>query len=170
MSARACALIAAVVALVAATTTLLPWVSLEDRGLPMRWSGLGFYLGEDIGTVPAIVPLGWAVVVVAFEALVVLGFTLFARGVQGQLAIRWLFFGLAALATAVLVVLLIAIAVPSMLYGNLFTDLGAFAGVDGLAGGRDVLVLPTIVGAGLLLVVVAVVAGVGFVRTRRVEV
>ena len=58
MSTRACALLAVVPAFVAAALALLPWVSLEDRGIPMRWSGLAFYLGDDIGTVPAIVPLG----------------------------------------------------------------------------------------------------------------
>ncbi len=162
MSTRACALLAVVPAFVAAALALLPWVSLEDRGIPMRWSGLGFYLGDDIGTVPAIVPLGWAVVVVAFESLFVLGLVLFATGGQWQSAIRWAFFGLASLAAAIVVMLILAVAVPSMVYGNLFTDLGAFAGVDGLTGGRDVLVLPTILGALFWLVVVAVVAGFGF--------
>ncbi|HNP58027.1 MAG TPA: hypothetical protein PK331_16100 [Gordonia sp. (in: high G+C Gram-positive bacteria)] len=162
MSIRTCALLAVVPALIAAAMALLPWVSLEDRGVPMRWSGLGFYLGDDIGTIPAIVPLGWAVVVVAFEALSVLGLALFATGGQWQSAIRWFFFGLAALAAAVVVMLLVAVAVPSMVYGNLFTDLGAFAGVDDLVGGRDVLVLPTILGAVFWLVVVAVAAGIGF--------
>ena len=92
MSIRTCALLAVVPALIAAAMALLPWVSLEDRGVPMRWSGLGFYLGDDIGTIPAIVPLGWAVVVVAFEALSVLGLALFATGGQWQSAIRWFFF------------------------------------------------------------------------------
>ncbi|GAB09863.1 hypothetical protein GOARA_048_00650 [Gordonia araii NBRC 100433] len=168
MSTRGFALAAAVSSLIAAAMTLLPWVSLEERGLPMRWAGLGFYYGDDIGSVPAIQPLGWVVVVVALEALTLLGFQLFVPGgtpLAG--AARWLFAGLAGLATVAAVLMAVAIAVPSLLYGNLFAELAAYAGADVINEGRDVVAVPTLIGVAFWLVVTAVVAGLGFVRSSR---
>jgi len=168
VTSRALALAATLSALLAGALTLLPWVSLEARGLPMRWAGLGLYYGDDVGVVPSIQPLGWAVVVVTLEALLVLGFELFAPGPAGVLR-RWLFLGLAGLAVAVAVLVVVVVAVPGLLYGNALEDLGEFAGAGAVDGGRDVLVLPTLIGVLCWLVVTAVIAGLGFVRASGPE-
>jgi len=154
---RVLAVLAAVAALIAGALALLPWVSLSDRGLPMSWAGLGFYYGDDVGVTPSIQPLGWAVIVVVIEALTVLGFELFATGEAAAIK-RWLYLGLAGLSTVVAVLVVVIIAVPSLLYGNALTELGEFAGAGTVVGGRDVLVLPTLVGVLLWLVVTAAAA------------
>ena len=163
MKPRGYAVIAAIAALVASAMTLLPWVSLDDRGLPMSWSGLGFYYGDDIGVVPSIQPLGWAVVFVAMEALVLVGFELFATG-QIVAVRRWLYLALGGLSAAVAVVIAVAIAIPALLYGSALERLGDFAGAEGdaIVGGRDVLNMPTLVGVVLWLAISAVTAGLGW--------
>ncbi|WP_231969101.1 MULTISPECIES: hypothetical protein [unclassified Mycobacterium] len=38
--------VAVVAAIAAAALTLLPWIDLDHLGLPLRWNGLGVYIGE----------------------------------------------------------------------------------------------------------------------------
>lgn len=165
MKPRAAALLAAVAALIAAVMTALPWVSLESAGLPMSWAGLGFHYGEYLmPSVPSIVPLGWAVVFVAFEAFVALGVALFSGPAQAQLR-RWLFLGLAGLAAAVAVVLVVAVLVPQMLYGDMPGHLAdAVGGIERseVHMGRDVLKVPAILGTAFWLLVCSGVALLGF--------
>ena len=68
MTSRALALAATLSALLAGALTLLPWVSLEARGLPMRWAGLGLYYGDDVGVVPSIQPFSEVLDSVAYRA------------------------------------------------------------------------------------------------------
>ncbi|MFT4199929.1 hypothetical protein [Gordonia sp. (in: high G+C Gram-positive bacteria)] len=168
MKTRGYALGAAIAALIAGGMTLLPWVSLEDRGLPMKWAGLGIYYGDDIGMAPpSINPLGWAVVVVAVEALVLLGVELF--GGQAQTALkRWLYLALAGLSAAVAALMVVVLAAPSILYGGILGHLGKFVGEEDVQGGRDVLNVSTLSGVILWLVVAALVALFGFRATSRV--
>lgn len=39
--------VAVVAAIASAALTLLPWVDVSRLGLPIRWNGLGVYVGED---------------------------------------------------------------------------------------------------------------------------
>lgn len=66
--------VAVVAAIASAALTLLPWVDVTRLGLPIRWNGLGIYIGEDsedyghllagmVNSVP-----GWIVVVASLAA------------------------------------------------------------------------------------------------------
>lgn len=172
MRSRGFALAAAVTAFVAGAMTLLPWVSLEGRGLPMSWSGLGFYYGAElVPDTPSINPLGWAVVFVVFEALVLLGFELFATGEAAALK-RWLYLGLASLAGVLAVALVVAVLVPSMVYGSMPDHLAAAVGdieTAEITLGRGVLGVPAILGTAFWLALTAVVALRGFRAAGRVD-
>ena len=39
--------VAVVAAIASAALTLLPWIDVSHLGLPIRWNGLGIYIGED---------------------------------------------------------------------------------------------------------------------------
>ena len=114
--------------------TLQPWVSLEDRGVPMRWSGLGGSISATTSA-PSLQSCRGQSAAVLGKALSVLGLALSATGGQWQSAIRW-FFGLAAPAAAVVVML------PSPWLSCRWctatcSPTRRFAGVDDLVGGRD---------------------------------
>lgn len=173
MKARGYALAATIAAFVATLLTLLPWVSLEGRGVPMSWSGLGVFYGDDlVPSLPSINPLGWAVVFVLFEALVVLGIELFAAE-QAAAFKRWLYLGLAGLSAAVALVLVVAVVVPQLLYGSMPDQLAeAVGGVDGgqITMGRGVLEVPSILGTAFWLLLTAIVAVLGFRAASREDV
>lgn len=46
MRAKAIEIVAVVAAVASATMTLLPWVDVSPLGLPLRWNGLGIFIGE----------------------------------------------------------------------------------------------------------------------------
>lgn len=46
MRAKPIEIVAVVAAAASAAMTLLPWVDVSPLGLPMRWNGLGIYIGE----------------------------------------------------------------------------------------------------------------------------
>ncbi|BBY02174.1 hypothetical protein MSEO_26730 [Mycobacterium seoulense] len=46
MRAKAIDIVAVVAAIASAGLTLLPWIDVSPLGLPMRWNGLGIYIGE----------------------------------------------------------------------------------------------------------------------------
>lgn len=46
MRAKGIEIVAVVAAIASAAITLLPWVDLSPLGLPIRWNGLGIYMGE----------------------------------------------------------------------------------------------------------------------------
>ncbi|MFT3901411.1 MAG: hypothetical protein QM728_14350 [Gordonia sp. (in: high G+C Gram-positive bacteria)] len=158
------ALWAAVTALIAGGMSALPWVSMSKLGAPVSWAGLGFYYGEISEVRASIVPLGWVVVFVAFEALTLLGVELFAAGNPRVEAVKkWLYVALSGLAAAVAVLMMVIVIAPSLLYGNAFAELAAQVDApapDGL--GRNVLVLPAILGVFFWLAVTSAIAVGGF--------
>lgn len=81
--------VAVAAAIASAALTLLPWVDVSRLGLPIRWNGLGIYIGEDretyghllagmVNSVPGwivlIASLAAAVAVIASARVRVLGF------------------------------------------------------------------------------------------------
>jgi hypothetical protein len=44
---KAITAVAVVAAIASAALTLLPWIDVSHLGLPIRWNGLGIYIGED---------------------------------------------------------------------------------------------------------------------------
>ncbi|OCB36833.1 hypothetical protein A5676_19690 [Mycobacterium malmoense] len=46
MRAKAIEIVAVVAAVASAAMTLLPWVDVSPLGLPLRWNGLGIFIGE----------------------------------------------------------------------------------------------------------------------------
>lgn len=46
MRAKATDIVAVVAAIASAAMTFLPWVDMSPLGLPIRWNGLGMYIGE----------------------------------------------------------------------------------------------------------------------------
>ncbi|MBP2455572.1 hypothetical protein [Mycolicibacterium lutetiense] len=113
--------VAIVAAGLSAALTFLPWVDLTDVGLPMRWTGLGTYVGDnadhyDAVWLPTTALPGWIVLFTSVLAAAALASTTrlpWARFVA-------LGFALIALTTTVTCLMF-----PALLVDTLQTELGA---------------------------------------------
>lgn len=121
MRTKAVTVLAVVAAIVSAALTLLPWIDVSQLGLPIRWNGLGIYIGEDgkyygsllSGMVDS--SPGWTVLVASIAA---------AGALLGAGRVRWL--GLVACGCAVVafVTALLCLVYPAVLAGSAKNELG----------------------------------------------
>lgn len=118
---KAITVVAVVAAIASAALTLLPWIDVSHLGLPIRWNGLGIYIGEHgeyygslltgmVDSTP-----GWIVVIASIAA---------AGALLGATRLRWL--GLVACGCGVVafVTAVLCLVYPAVLAGGAKNELG----------------------------------------------
>ncbi len=121
MRTKAITVVAVVAAIVSAALTLLPWIDVSQLGLPIRWNGLGIYIGEHgeyygsllTGMVDG--SPGWTVLIASILA---------AGALIAATRVRWL--GLVACGCAVVafVTAVLCLVYPALLAGGAKNELG----------------------------------------------
>lgn len=159
MRARAIELVAVVAAIASAAMTFLPWVDTSPLGLPIRWNGLGIYIGEYgehygglfTGLVNA--TPGWVVLIASIAA---------GGALLGARRVRVL--GLVACGCAVIAFLSAALCLiyPAVLAGDAKHELGI-----SLVPDRDVLNSSALIAEAASTGVLVVCAALTFARTKR---
>lgn len=120
-------IVAVAAAIASAALTLLPWIDISRLGFPIRWNGLGKYIGkggEDYGALLSGMvngSPGWILLIASIAAAVM---------VVAATRVRWLGIiacgcGIAAFVTAVL-----CLVYPAILMGGTRHELGASGLVD----------------------------------------
>ncbi|WP_244168201.1 hypothetical protein [Mycobacterium paraffinicum] len=158
MRVKAIDAVAVVAAIASAALTLSPWVDTSKLGLPIRWNGLGIYIGEYgqhygglfAGLVSG-VP-GWVVVIASIAA---------AGALLGASRVRLL--GLVACGSAVVafVSAVLCLAYPAMLAGDAKRELGI-----ALIPDREVLNSRALIAEAAATGVLVVCAVLSVVKTR----
>lgn len=113
--------VAVVAALASAALTLLPWIDVSHLGLPIRWNGLGIYVGEHgehyghlltdmVDGTP-----GWVVLIASLAA---------AGALLGATRVRWLGLVACGCAAVAFVSAVLCLVYPAVLAGDAKNELG----------------------------------------------
>ena len=113
--------VAVTAAIVSAALTLLPWIDVSHLGLPIRWNGLGMYIGEDgehyghllagmVNSVP-----GWIVLIASLSA---------AGALLAAARVRWLGIAGCGCAIVAFVAAVLCLVYPAVLAGDAKNELG----------------------------------------------
>lgn len=159
MRTKAITVVAVVAAIASAALTLLPWIDVSHLGLPIRWNGLGIYIGEHgeyygslltdmVDSTP-----GWIVVIASLAA---------AGALLAATQVRWLAFGACGCAVVACVTAVLCLAYPAVLVGDAKNELGISLIADRQVLNSGALIAEAAV-TGLLVVCTALIA----LRTRR---
>ncbi|MEE2854226.1 MAG: hypothetical protein VX424_16435 [Actinomycetota bacterium] len=118
---KAITAVAVAAAIASAALTLLPWIDVSQLGLPIRWNGLGIYIGEHgeyygslltdmVDSTP-----GWIVVITSLAA---------GGALLAATRARWL--GIVACGCAVIafVTVVLCLVYPSVLVGDAKNEMG----------------------------------------------
>lgn len=121
MRTKAITVVAVVAAIASAALTLLPWIDVSHLGLPIRWNGLGIYIGEHgeyygslltnmVDSTP-----GWIVVIASLAA---------AGALLAATQVRWLGIVACGCAVVAFVTAVLCLAYPAVLVGDAKNELG----------------------------------------------
>ncbi|OBG99041.1 hypothetical protein A5697_14720 [Mycobacterium sp. E3251] len=121
MRTRVIDVVAVVAAIASAALTLLPWVDVSPLGLPIRWNGLGIYIGEHGdhygGLFTGLVngTPGWVVLIASIAA---------GGALLGASRVRVLGFVACGCAVVAFLSAVLCLAYPAVLAGDAKNELG----------------------------------------------
>lgn len=115
---KAITILAVAAAIASAALTFLPWIDISDLGMPIRWNGLGMYVGEHVdhyvgGMVNS--PPGWIVLIASIAA---------AGTLLGATRLRWLGFIACGCALVAFAAAALSLVYPALVVGGVKHELG----------------------------------------------
>jgi hypothetical protein len=114
-------IVAVVAAIASAALTLLPWIDVGHLGLPIRWNGLGIYIGEHAAHYGPLLngmvnsPPGWIVLIASIAA---------AGALLAATRVRWLDVVACGCAVVAFASAIVCLVYPAVLVGDAKRELG----------------------------------------------